>query len=130
MLLPWWHADKGTHIPLNNVTMNVKSVGNNTDMRQTQTYPRELGKAIVSAWLTTRARQESSGYLVGLQGHAGFKANDPELDTACEGREVASVGPVIPDRESDFDSWWGLAATQQTTLPSGRVGIRGGPQGH
>ena len=87
-----------------NVTRDGKSTGNKAVMRQSQAYPRELGKAIVSAWLTTRVSQESSGYIVGLQGHAGLKANDPEFDTAWEGREVASVGPVIPDRGSAFDS--------------------------
>jgi hypothetical protein len=44
-------------------------------MRQSQAYPRELGTAIVSAWLTTRVSQESSGYMVRLQCHAGLKAN-------------------------------------------------------
>jgi hypothetical protein len=74
--------------------------------RQSQAYPRELGQAIVSVWLATRVSQESSGYLVGLQGHAGLKANGPECDTAWEGREVASVGPVILDRGSGFDSFF------------------------
>ena len=95
---------KGNHIPVMSVTEDGKSNGNKAVMRQSQAYPRELGKAIVSAWLTTRVSQESSGYRVGLQGHAGRNSDGPEYDTAWEGREVASVGPVIPDKGSDFDS--------------------------
>ena len=78
--------------------MDGKSTGNKAVTRQSQAYPKELGRAIVSAWLTTRLNQESSGYLAGLQGHASLKANGPEFDTSWEGREVASIGPVIPDR--------------------------------
>ena len=72
---------KGMHIPLMNVTMDGNSTGNKVVMRQSQACPRDLGKAIVSAWLTTRVSQESSGYLVGPQGHAGLKASDLEFDT-------------------------------------------------
>ena len=94
-----------------NVTAGGKSTGNKAVMRQSQAYPRELGKAIVSAWLTTRVSQESSGYLVSLQGHAGLEADDPEFDTAWESREEASVGSAIPDRGSDFESYCGGASS-------------------
>ena len=113
-----------------NVAMDGKSTSNKAVMRQSQAYPRELGKAIVSAWLTTRVSQASSEFIVGIQGHAGLNANDPDFDTAWEGKEVASIGPVTPDRRSDYDSCWGLATTQHTTLPTGRAGIRGGPRCH
>ena len=75
---------KGMHIPVMSVTMDGNSIGNKAVARQSQAYPRELGKAIVSAWLTTRVSQESSGYSVGLHGHAGLKANRPEFATAWE----------------------------------------------
>ena len=87
-------------------------------MRQSQAYLRELGKAIVSAWLTTRVSQESSEYLVGLQGHAGLKTNGREFDTTWEGNEVASVGQVIPDRGSDFDACWGASNNSTEHTPN------------
>ena len=74
-------------------------------MRQSQAFPKELGKAVVSAWLTARVSQESSGYLVGLQGHTSLKANGPELDATWEGKEVAAIVPVVPDRGNYFDSF-------------------------
>ena len=101
-----------------NVTEDGKSTGNKAVMRQSQAYPRELGKAIVSAWLTTRVSQESSGDPVSLQGHAGLEADDPEFDTAWEGREVASVGPAIPDRGSDFESSWGASSSSAEDTPN------------
>ena len=78
MILPWWYSEWKQNSFMN-VTTDVKSTANKAVTRQSQAYPRELGKAIVSAWLTARVRQESSGYIVGLQGHAGLKANDPKL---------------------------------------------------
>ena len=90
---------------------DIKSTGNEAVMRQSQAYPRELGKAIVSAWLTTRVSQESAGDLVNVQSHAGLDAYDPEFDTAWEGGEKASVGPAIPARGSDFESSWGASSS-------------------
>jgi len=109
---------KGNHIPLMNVTEDGKSTGNKPVMRQSQAYPRKLGKAIISAWLTTRVSQESSGDLVSLQGHAGLEANDQEFDTAWGGSEVASVGPMISDIGSDFDSSWGASSSLANHTPN------------
>ena len=63
------------------IVLAIKAV-----MLQLQAYPTELGKAIVSAWLTARVSQEYYGDLVGLQGHASLKATDPTFDTTWEGK--------------------------------------------
>ena len=125
---------KGNHIPLMNETEDGKSSGNRPVMQQSQAYPRELGKAIVSAWLTARERpprevlQVTQGGPAGLEatqgGPAGHEAtqgdsqlHDKEFDTAWEGSGEAPAGHTVNVTTSDFDSAWGASSISASHTP-------------
>ena len=131
---------KGNHIPLMIVSEDGKSSGNRPVMQQSQAYPRELGKAIVSAWLTTRESQPSAEGPTGLkvsqsgieviqsaeaaEGPAGLQVSQAdmqlhhqEFDAAWEGSSEAPVGHTVHDTTSDFDSAWGASNISASNTP-------------
>ena len=99
----------GNHIPLMIVGDDGGTSGNKAALRQSQAYPRELGKAIISAWLTTRVAHEGC-----LEGHEGLQAAqaDSELDV------VASVSLTIHSMGDDFDSAWGASSSSANATPN------------